>query len=194
MPFDRDSFLKGVITGMRLPRTPGGRPPFEPVPSGKYILAEDGRNIVKENVTREDVSIYESGVWYQAELFTVRYRFEYRRDGSDIPAKIIFAKYPSSSAYPYAWYFSGDSRIGYAKIYKDRDGEAYDNGNIGIVYNFTRSGKTIYTCYQIAVPGGGGHWANPPIDAIITVQPSISDVIRLCWDIWYGPTNPLITD
>lgn len=48
MPFDRDSFLKGVITGMRLPRTPGGQRPFPPVPPGRYILTESGEHILTE--------------------------------------------------------------------------------------------------------------------------------------------------
>lgn len=50
MPFDRDSFLKGVITGMRLPRTPGGQRPFSPVPSGMYILTESGEHVLTERV------------------------------------------------------------------------------------------------------------------------------------------------
>lgn len=41
MPFDYNSFLKGVITGMQLPRTPGRiTPPQPPVPSNRYMITE----------------------------------------------------------------------------------------------------------------------------------------------------------
>lgn len=49
MPFDRDSFLKGVITGMRLPRTPGGQRPVPPVSAG-YILTESGMYTLIEKI------------------------------------------------------------------------------------------------------------------------------------------------
>lgn len=65
MPFDKDSFLKGVITGMRLPRTPGGQPPFTPVPSGVLLLTEQGEPIVEEHLHLDsDATIFTVGAWY----------------------------------------------------------------------------------------------------------------------------------
>ena len=49
MPFDYNSFFKGVITGMQLPRTPGNiLPPLPPVPSDQYILTESGVYVLTE--------------------------------------------------------------------------------------------------------------------------------------------------
>lgn len=65
MPFDKNSFLRGVITGMRLPRTPGKVPPFTPVSSGKYILMESGERIIMERPDDPDGIIMNPGVWYK---------------------------------------------------------------------------------------------------------------------------------
>ena len=48
MTLDRASFIQGLITGLKLPRTPGGRQP--PPPSQMYILAEDGTPIITEGL------------------------------------------------------------------------------------------------------------------------------------------------
>lgn len=64
MSFDRDSFLKGVITGMRLPRTPGGQKPLPPVPQGKYILTESGQRIMMEKPDDPEGIIMTPGEWY----------------------------------------------------------------------------------------------------------------------------------
>lgn len=49
MPFDYNSFMKGVITGMQLPRTPGNiLPPLPPVPSDQYIITESGQYVLME--------------------------------------------------------------------------------------------------------------------------------------------------
>lgn len=49
MPFDYNSFFKGVITGMQLPRTPGNiLPPLPPVPSDQYIITESGQYVLME--------------------------------------------------------------------------------------------------------------------------------------------------
>ena len=49
MPFDYNSFMKGLITGMQLPRTPGNiLPPLPPVPSDQYILTESGVYVLTE--------------------------------------------------------------------------------------------------------------------------------------------------
>lgn len=75
MPFDRDSFLNGVITGMRLPRTPGGQRPNPPVPGG-YILTESGIAVVMEGLEPPtDVSIYAFDRWYDATLYSDGYPF-----------------------------------------------------------------------------------------------------------------------
>lgn len=59
MPFDYNSFLQGVQTGLRLGRTSPGRvPPQPPVPSGKYILAEDGTVIITERPIYPGISTY----------------------------------------------------------------------------------------------------------------------------------------
>jgi len=62
MPFDYNSFIQGVWTGMRLPRVPGGRQP--PVPSGKYILTESGERIITESPVTSDCTIFTAGVDY----------------------------------------------------------------------------------------------------------------------------------
>lgn len=46
MPFDYDSFMQGVLTGLRLGRIPKERTP--PTPSGGYILTESGEHILTE--------------------------------------------------------------------------------------------------------------------------------------------------
>lgn len=62
MPFDYNSFLKGVITGMQLPRVPGHVvPPQPPVTSGKYILTETGVQIITEKVGSGLASFYGFG-------------------------------------------------------------------------------------------------------------------------------------
>lgn len=46
MPIDYNSFMTGVITGLKLGRTKLGRQP--PVPSGRYILTESGEKVLTE--------------------------------------------------------------------------------------------------------------------------------------------------
>lgn len=38
MPFDYESFMKGVITGLKLGRVPKDRKP--PIPGGNYMITE----------------------------------------------------------------------------------------------------------------------------------------------------------
>lgn len=62
MPFDYDSFMQGVITGLKLGRVPGGRRP--PVPSGRYILTESGTHVLSEQPNYGDVSVLDSSTWF----------------------------------------------------------------------------------------------------------------------------------
>lgn len=63
MPFDYNSFMTGVIIGLKLGRVPKGRIP--PLPSGRYILKEDGTPIVTESLVSQEATIYQKGTWYQ---------------------------------------------------------------------------------------------------------------------------------
>ena len=65
MPFDYNSFLQGVQTGLRLGRTSPGRvPPMPPVPSGRYILTESGEKIITETLATSEATLYQMGQWY----------------------------------------------------------------------------------------------------------------------------------
>ena len=66
MPFDYNSFMQGVITGLKLGRVPKGRTP--PTPSGRYILTESGEMVLTELGTLSDVTIIDSKTWYQADF------------------------------------------------------------------------------------------------------------------------------
>lgn len=66
MPFDYNSFLQGVQTGLRLGRTSPGRvPPMPPVPSGRYILTENSEYILTETRDYGDLSVYQMDETYQ---------------------------------------------------------------------------------------------------------------------------------
>lgn len=62
MPFDYNSYLQGVQTGLRLGRTTPGRKP--PIPSGRYILTESGAVIVTEHPVGSEATLYSSDLWY----------------------------------------------------------------------------------------------------------------------------------
>lgn len=47
MPFDYESFITGVITGLKLGRPPQGR--ITPPISDSYIITEDGDEIITES-------------------------------------------------------------------------------------------------------------------------------------------------
>ena len=66
MTFDKQSFLAGLHTGLRLGRDPIGRRP--PPPSGLYILTEYGRPIITEYSqpqVESDATIYRLGADYR---------------------------------------------------------------------------------------------------------------------------------
>lgn len=65
MPFDYNSFLIGVQTGLKLQRPPEGRRP--PAPSGIYLLTEDGVIIDTEDITPS--SWYDVDDSYTADLY-----------------------------------------------------------------------------------------------------------------------------
>lgn len=62
MPFDRESFIKGYMTGLNLSRAPGGQGRKPDVPSGKYILAEDGTKIITEKMQTSGVTFYPANI------------------------------------------------------------------------------------------------------------------------------------
>jgi len=67
---DYESFMQGVITGLKLGRVPKGRTP--PAPSGRYILTESGEKVITEKTIDWDgITIFETDVWYAlAQPFT----------------------------------------------------------------------------------------------------------------------------
>lgn len=63
MPFDYESFMQGVITGLKLGRVPRGRTP--PALHGRYILTESGEKMLTElSVAWDGVSVFNTGEWY----------------------------------------------------------------------------------------------------------------------------------
>lgn len=71
MPFDYNSFLTGVITGMQLPRTPGNiLPPLPPVPSDRFILTESGEKVLTELESQTILLFAFTGTWYEANKTT----------------------------------------------------------------------------------------------------------------------------
>ena len=65
---DYNSFIQGVITGLKLGRVPEGRTP--PVPSGKYILTESGNKVLSEKVISTDATLYRFGETYNAVVYS----------------------------------------------------------------------------------------------------------------------------
>ena len=62
MPFDYESFMQGVMTGLKLGRIPKERTP--PVPSGKYILTESGDHVILEYETVSETTTIRFNQWY----------------------------------------------------------------------------------------------------------------------------------
>jgi len=67
MPFDYNSFMQGVITGLRLGRTKSGRQP--PVPSDMYIITEAGQHVIAEYDQPPDVTTVQFASWYSNETY-----------------------------------------------------------------------------------------------------------------------------
>lgn len=84
MPFDRNSFLAGVWTGIRLQRIPGGRQP--PVPSDLFILTESGEYVLMEQIGTE-ISFAEGDTLPITEINYRRYSY-WVVDAADVPAPI----------------------------------------------------------------------------------------------------------
>lgn len=63
MSFDYESFMTGVITGLKLGRVPKGRTP--PAPHGRYILTESGAPIITERESYPGVTVYTMREWYK---------------------------------------------------------------------------------------------------------------------------------
>ena len=49
MSFDYDSFLQGVMTGLKLGRPPKYRMPPEPIPEDSYMITEDDNRMITES-------------------------------------------------------------------------------------------------------------------------------------------------
>ena len=86
MELDYNSFMAGVMTGLKLHRPPAGRKP--PAPSGRYILTESGEKIITEYSSSE-VTLYRIGQWIpypEGYSFRGYYRVMCRRQsGNYIP-------------------------------------------------------------------------------------------------------------
>lgn len=67
MTFDYESFMTGVITGLKLGRVPKGRTP--PAPSGRYILTESGEFMVTEPTVTQATMI-DGNVWLPATQYS----------------------------------------------------------------------------------------------------------------------------
>lgn len=68
MRFDKQSFLAGLHTGLRLGRDPIGRNP--PAPSGRYIWTEEGKKIITEVEAIPTIFSFDVNVWYPAAKWT----------------------------------------------------------------------------------------------------------------------------
>jgi len=63
MRYDLNSFIAGIMTGMRLSRVPGGKQ--KPAPSGVYIMSEDDHKIIAEQERNwNGVTIFDTDIWY----------------------------------------------------------------------------------------------------------------------------------
>jgi hypothetical protein len=121
MIFDKQSFLAGLHTGLRLGRDPIGRNP--PPPHGRYIWTETKKIIITETDVIPDIFIYEGNVVYPAFSVLdhdVQYGWETSitrvdTNGQEIPTRFKYTWYspdPSSGYGPATWEllaFSTDS-------------------------------------------------------------------------------------
>lgn len=101
MPFDYNSFLQGVQTGLRLGRTSPGRvPPMPPVPGGRYILTENGVPVITEKIVFSEVDLVILNVWYETKEPYIFRDVLYQQamyeavnfDGNNVPAQIFCAQ------------------------------------------------------------------------------------------------------
>lgn len=194
MPFDYNSFLQGVQTGLRLGRTtPGRQPPFPPVPSGRYILTESGLYTVVEKLG-EGVPIgtatSEVGCAWEQPLTLYKSAYQtYRGSKTTILAYDGCAMLVRHST---------DRRIEFA-IASDHPGEVGKKTESGReeVYTtyrqYTLSGRTVYYTVQI-VALFNATW-DDFAPSIPYSEPDFDG--RECWiavfgDIVYG--DPMITE
>lgn len=102
MPFDYNSFMTGVLTGLRLGRIPKERTP--PTPSGRYILTEQGVPIVEEWVSPQNVDIYDINTWYPGTRYS-DYYIDAEVVETDINIEFTWMNFSS----PTRWFFWQDS-------------------------------------------------------------------------------------
>lgn len=125
MPFDYESFMQGVITGLKLGRVPKGRTP--PAPSGRYILTESGEKMLTEFLPpEEDVQLYSTGVWYYT-IYHTLYGYQDRRRfrwSGDKELQLFAYRYNSEDKRR-VMFLSESSLIG-SKIYLDYEEETYN--------------------------------------------------------------------
>ena len=130
MPFDYDSFIQGVITGLKLGRVPKGRTP--PTPSGRYILTETGVPLVGEWLSPGYVDFYNIDTWYPGTRYS-DYHIDSEVVETDIDIEFTWMNFSS----PTRWFFwhntlydtvqyvvlseSDFSRQGYI-IYRNKEG------------------------------------------------------------------------
>lgn len=142
MPFDYNSFMQGVQTGLRLGRTSPGRvPPMPPVPSGRYILTESGGYVLTETKDYGDISVYQMDVTYQANT--------YANPNPDAPVvgSATIRICPSSFAYSpeiqylFARITSGTIRGDLVYLVVFCDADKYDRAKYGPIFNRYIDGK-----------------------------------------------------
>ena len=124
MPFDYESFMQGVITGLKLGRVPKGRTP--PAPHGKYILTESGEHILTEITPPDNIPLYSTGVWYdtiQHSLYDYPNRRKFRWSGDK--ELRIFAYYYTNHSTRYVLFLSETPLVG-SSFYFDYEYEVYN--------------------------------------------------------------------
>lgn len=188
MPFDYESFMTGVITGLKLGRVPKGRTP--PTPHGRYILTESGSKVLTESPISIEASIYNTGEWYSSASGDIRYRVT-NSSGIEVNCKLMFGYekiqnteatintayiFTDANTYPWTLIIDGISRT--ISLSSSSFFEYTSSGN-----KITGTKATGNTLYQIVKPSG-------------TTEPTgtQNELYLICWESYYGDSSPLITE
>lgn len=153
MSFDYESFMTGVLTGLKLGRSPKGRTP--PAPSWRYILTESGEHILAEGYSTDEVTIFNVGTWYQrpGSSYTgweqnLQYVPDIFRPTPDYPTYYFFARFPDTvPAGALVTFWSKDEA--YAKCmvrYKDPQGTITTDFEVDDAYS---GGTTDLFTYRV---------------------------------------------